>query len=199
MYIIAGLGNPGREYRTSKHNIGFITLDTLAERHGIRVERLRFKALLGEGRIAGKKVLLAKPQTFMNASGESLREIMAYYKEPLENLLVIYDDIDLPMGRLRLKAKGSAGTHNGMRSIVYQLQEDGFPRLRVGIGAPRPAQMDLASYVLGGFSDAQKEVMLQAVCRAADAAECFLAQGIAQAMNLYNQRSETEGEEKKDG
>lgn len=135
MYIIAGLGNPGKKYENTRHNMGFTAIDLLAEKFGIKVNKLRFKALTGEGRIAGQKVLLIKPQTYMNLSGESVRMALDYYKEPPENLIVIYDDIDIPTGSIRIRKKGSAGTHNGMRNILYQIQSEDFPRIRVGIGS----------------------------------------------------------------
>jgi PTH1 family peptidyl-tRNA hydrolase len=137
MYIIVGLGNPGKKYENTKHNIGFITLDLLAERNDIKINKIKHKALVGEGFISGLKVLLVKPQTFMNLSGNSVREVMEYYKEDIEKLIVVYDDVDIPMGRLRIRKKGSAGTHNGMKSIIYDLQDDGFPRVRIGIGKER--------------------------------------------------------------
>ena len=126
MYIIAGLGNPGKKYENTRHNMGFTAIDLLAEKFGIKVNKLRFKALTGEGRIAGQKVLLIKPQTYMNLSGESVRMALDYYKEPPENLIVIYDDIDIPTGSIRIRKKGSAGTHNGMRNILYQIQSEVF-------------------------------------------------------------------------
>ncbi|MDO4552111.1 MAG: aminoacyl-tRNA hydrolase [Bacillota bacterium] len=197
MYIIAGLGNPGRKYERTRHNAGFMTVDLLAERHGIKVNKIKHKALVGEGFISGRKVLLVKPQTYMNLSGESLREVMAYYKEPIENLLVIYDDVDVELGRLRLRKKGSAGTHNGMRSIIYQLQQDGFPRLRIGIGGHSREQrrMALRDYVTGGFRKEEREQMETAVERAALAVECLLEKGIDYAMGQYNGKA-PEGEDK---
>ena len=129
MYVIAGLGNPGKKYENTRHNMGFITIDQLAEKHNIKTDKLKFKALVGEGRIAGQKVLLVKPQTYMNLSGESIREVMNFYKLEPENLIVIYDDIDIEAGTLRIRKFGSAGTHNGMKSVVYQLQSDRFPRI----------------------------------------------------------------------
>ena len=133
MYIIAGLGNPGKKYENTRHNMGFLAVDLLAEKYGIRIDKIKFKALVGEGRIAGQKVLLVKPQTYMNLSGQSIVEVMNFYKVEIENLIVIYDDIDIPTGTIRLRKKGSAGTHNGMRNIVYLLGDDGFPRIRVVI------------------------------------------------------------------
>ena len=200
MYIIAGLGNPGRKYEGTKHNIGFITVDALADRHDIKINKIKHKALVGEGFISGQKVLLVKPQTYMNLSGESIREVMTYYKEDTANLLVIYDDVDISMGRLRFRKGGSAGTHNGMRSIIHQLQQDDFPRLRIGIGGE--IKGELASYVLGGFHGSDKDLMEQAVKLAADGVECFVTQGIDKAMNQYNiseKKKKKEKEKKEEG
>ena len=193
MYIIAGLGNPGKKYENTRHNIGFITLDFLAERHDIKINKIKHKALVGEGRISGQKVLLVKPQTYMNLSGESLREVMDYYKVDIEDMIVIYDDIDLPAGAVRIRKKGSAGTHNGMRSIVQHLGTD-FPRIRMGIGNDRKG--DLADFVLGGFSKEDKEVLEPAVERAALAVECYVDEGIEKAMNKYNIKAKKEKKKK---
>ena len=184
MYIIAGLGNPGKKYENTKHNVGFITLDLLAEKHNIKINKIKHKALVGEGIISGQKLLLVKPQTYMNLSGNSIREAMEYYKADLDKLVVIYDDVDIPMGSLRIRKKGSAGTHNGMRSIVYDLQADEFPRIRIGIGGER--KMSLAGYVLGGFRKDERSLMQNAVKRAVLAVECLLEKGIEAAMNEYN-------------
>lgn len=186
MYIIAGLGNPGKQYENTRHNIGFIALDLLAERNDIKINKIKHKALVGEGRISGQKVLLVKPQTYMNLSGQSLREVMSYYKEEIEHLVVIYDDIDIPAGTVRIRKKGSAGTHNGMRSIIYDLQSDQFPRIRIGIGGKR--NMELRDFVIGGFSKEEKEVLERAVERAVLASECIVEKGIDKAMNEYNIR-----------
>jgi len=196
MYIIVGLGNPGKKYENTKHNIGFITLDFLAEKNSIKINKIKHKALVGEGTVSGQKVLLVKPQTFMNLSGNSVREIMDYYRIEPEKLVVIYDDVDIPMGHLRIRKKGSAGTHNGMRSIIYDLQEDGFPRVRIGIGKDR--KMPLAGYVLGGFEKDERTLMEDAVRRAAMAVECMLEKGIDIAMGEYNIKPSAEGEAKKD-
>ena len=183
MYIIAGLGKPGKKYENTRHNIAFITLDYLAERHDIKINKIKHKALVGEGRISGQKVLLVKPQTYMNLSGESLREVMDYYKVDIEDMIVVYDDIDLPAGTVRIRKKGSAGTHNGMRSIVQHLGQD-FPRIRMGIGNDRRG--DLVDFVLGGFSKEDREVLEPAVERAALAIESYVDEGIEKAMNKYN-------------
>ncbi|MBP6492406.1 MAG: aminoacyl-tRNA hydrolase [Clostridia bacterium] len=196
MYIIVGLGNPGKKYENTKHNVGFITLDFLADKNDIKINKIKHKALVGEGTISGQKVLLVKPQTFMNLSGNSVKEVMDYYKVDIENLIVIYDDVDIPMGRLRVRKKGSAGTHNGMRSIIYDLQEDGFPRVRIGNGGDR--KMSLAGYVLGGFGKEEKSTMEDTVKKAAMAIECMIEKGIDIAMGEYNIKPSAEGEAKKD-
>lgn len=184
MYVIAGLGNPGKKYENTRHNMGFITIDQLAEKHNIKVDRLKFKALVGEGRVAGQKVLLVKPQTYMNLSGESIREVMNFYKLEPENLIVIYDDIDLETGNLRIRKFGSAGTHNGMKSVVYQLQSDRFPRIRLGIGQQKRG--DLINFVIGGFSKEEVPVLEEATRNAVLAIECIIEDGIDKAMNQYN-------------
>ena len=184
MYVIAGLGNPGKKYENTRHNMGFITIDQLAEKHNIKVDKLKFKALVGEGRIAGQKVMLVKPQTYMNLSGESIREVMNFYKLEPENLIVIYDDIDIEAGTLRIRKFGSAGTHNGMKSVVYQLQSDRFPRIRLGIGSQKKG--DLVNFVIGGFSKEEVPVLEDAVNHAVLATECIIEDGIDKAMNQYN-------------
>lgn len=193
MYIIAGLGNPGKKYENTRHNIGFITLDYLADRHDIKINKIKHKALVGEGRIAGQKVLLVEPQTYMNLSGESLREVIDYYKVDIEDMIVIYDDIDLEAGAVRIRKKGGPGTHNGMRSIVQHLGTD-FPRIRMGIGKERRG--DLADFVLGGFTKEDKEVLEPAVERAANAIEMYISDGIEKAMNKYNIKAKKEKKKK---
>ncbi len=184
MYIIVGLGNPGRKYENTRHNIGFITVDYLASKNNIKVNKIKHKALIGEGMIGGKKVMIVKPQTFMNLSGNSVREIMEYYKEENQNLIVIYDDIDIESGTIRMRKKGSAGTHNGMRSIIYDLMTDDFPRIRIGIG--RNENLQLSDYVLQNFSKEEKEVMENAVKSASAAVETWIINSIDSAMNEYN-------------
>jgi len=183
--VIAGLGNPGNKYEFTRHNVGFRTIDLISEKYGIRVNRLRHKALLGDGEINGTRVLLVKPQTFMNLSGESIREIYEWYKLPVENIIVIYDDVDLPVGTVRIRPKGSSGTHNGMKSVIYQLQSDNFPRIRIGIGKA-PEGWDLADYVLGRFNDDEARIIAASIERAAEAAAMIVTGGINAAMNLYN-------------
>ncbi|MCL2436909.1 MAG: aminoacyl-tRNA hydrolase [Clostridiales bacterium] len=184
MHIIVGLGNPGKRYENTRHNAGFITIDRIAEKYGIHVNKIKHKALVGEGIISGQKVLLVKPQTYMNLSGESIREIISYYKIEMENLVVIYDDIDIPLGQLRIRKQGSAGTHNGMKSIIYQIQSDAFPRIRIGIGNDRRG--GLIGHVIGGFKKEEKKEIEDAVERAANATVAILEQGIEKTMSEYN-------------
>ena len=190
MYIIAGLGNPGREYENTRHNAGFASLDALAKRHGIELTTRKFQALTGSGYIDGQKVLLVKPQTYMNLSGESLRAACDFFKvDPEDGLIVIYDDIDIPTGTIRLRKKGSAGTHNGMRNIVYLLGDDGFPRIRVGIGRTDGKQPDLIHYVTSGVSKEEVAPLEEALTKAAESAACIVEHGIEKAMNAYNTKA----------
>lgn len=183
--VIAGLGNPGNKYENTRHNVGFSTIDLLSSKHGIKVNKLKHKALTGEGTIAGNRVLLVKPQTFMNLSGESIRDIAEWYKLPMENIIIIYDDVDLNVGTVRIRPKGSSGTHNGMKSVIYQMQSDEFPRIRIGIGKA-PEGWDLADYVLSRFSADEAGAIRESVERAADAAASIVSDGVSTAMNLYN-------------
>ena len=184
MYVIAGLGNPGRQYEKTRHNMGFLVVDEFAAAHGIDVRRIKHKALIGEGRIAGEKILLVKPQTYMNLSGESLREVMAYYDVPMENLIVVYDDMDLETGTLRIRKKGSSGSHNGMKSVIYQLQSDEFPRIRIGIGSTSGDEWK--DYVTGQVTEKEAEILAETIRNAAAALECILTDGIDIAMNRFN-------------
>lgn len=185
MYLIVGLGNPGDKYRYTRHNAGFMVLDYFAAAHNISINRIKHKAVLGEGFIGPEKVILAKPQTYMNLSGESVLELMNWYKEDISRLIVVYDDVDLPVGRIRIRPEGSSGTHNGMKSIIYILNTDKFPRVRVGIGK-QPDYMDLADYVLGKFPDEEIPLMEEAVKRSALAIEEIVKNGVNSAMNKYN-------------
>lgn len=185
MYVIAGLGNPGDKYRYTRHNVGFITMDYLSLQHKINISKIKHKALTGEGEIAGEKVLLVKPQTFMNASGESIMDIMSWYKLEAARLIVVYDDADLPAGKVRIRPEGSSGTHNGMKSIIYLLNSEGFPRIRIGIGK-QPPYMDMADYVLGRFGEDEIPLMEEAVKKASLAVEEIIRNGINSAMNKYN-------------
>ncbi|MDR0406403.1 MAG: aminoacyl-tRNA hydrolase [Clostridiales bacterium] len=186
-YLIAGLGNPGKKYVDTRHNAGFEMLDALAAAKDIRVTKIKFKALTGEGSIGGNSVILAKPQTFMNLSGESVGEIAAYYKIPPERIIVIYDDVSLAAGRLRIRSKGSAGGHNGMKNIIYHLKSDEFPRIRVGVGAPE--RDGLIDYVLGKFSKDEIEKLTEIAKIMPNIVETLLTDGIDAAMNQYNAKS----------
>ncbi|MBQ4518944.1 MAG: aminoacyl-tRNA hydrolase [Clostridia bacterium] len=185
MYVILGIGNPGKQYENTKHNIGFISLDFLAASLGIQMNKIKFKALVGEGYLGSEKVLLVKPQTFVNLSGESVAEIMNFYKLPPENLIVIYDDINLDAGRIRIRPKGSDGGHNGIKSILYHLKSDNFPRIRLGVGM-KPQGYDLADWVLSKFTDEEIKVMSKAVDLVPDMVEEIIKRGAASAMNRFN-------------
>lgn len=186
MYIICGLGNPGKQYEDTRHNMGFKTLDVLSSRLGIQITKLKFKALLGEGMIGSEKVVLVKPQTFMNLSGEALRPIMDFYKETAEHLIVIYDDIDIPLGALRIRPSGSSGSHNGMKSVIYQLQYDNFPRIRVGLGDHGVIPLD--KFVIGKVPSSDQKILAEAINEAADAAICIVEKGLNEAMQKHNHK-----------
>ena len=186
MFLIAGLGNPGRQYEKTRHNMGFDTIDELIERHRIPQGGIAHKAMYGKGMIAGEKVLAVKPLTYMNLSGEAIREYVNYYKmDPETELIVIYDDIDLEPGQIRIRKKGSAGGLNGIKSSIAQIGTQNFYRVKVGVGA-KPKGWDLADYVLGRFSSEERELVDKAICDAADAVEMILKDGIEAAMNHYN-------------
>ena len=185
MYIIAGLGNPGTEYSDTRHNTGFITVDMISREFDINMNRIKFKAIIGEGTIGGQDGVLVKPQTYMNLSGLSILDLVSAYRIDPSNLIVIYDDVDLNLGTVRIRPSGSAGTHNGMRSIIYQLQTEDFPRVRLGIGPP-PVGEDLASYVLSPFGKEEIPVILEACKRAVKGVELILTRGIQEAMSRYN-------------
>ena len=185
MYIIAGLGNPTREYEKTRHNVGFEVIDVLADRLGTTVEEKKFKGCYGRGIIGGQKVLLLKPQTFMNLSGESVRAAADFYKVDPEHIIIVYDDISLDVGQLRIRKKGSAGGHNGIKSIISHLGTQEFPRIKVGVG-DKPKKMDLADYVLSRFSKEDRAVMEDAFREAAGAVEMMITQGADAAMNQFN-------------
>lgn len=191
MYIIAGLGNPTREYDKTRHNVGFSVIDILADRIGIDVTERKHKALCGKGILEGQKVILAKPQTFMNLSGESVRAIMDFYKVSPKEVIIIYDDISLEPGQLRIRAKGSAGGHNGIKNMIVHLGTQEFSRIKVGIGE-KPKDMNLADYVLSRFSKGEQELMETAFVQAANAAAMMVSQGIDPAMNHFNMRKSKE-------
>ena len=184
-YIVVGLGNPEKKYEHTRHNVGFDVLQVLSQKLDIPLNKLRCKALTGEGRIGGERVVLAAPQTYMNLSGQSVVELLRWYKADAKHLIVVYDDVDLPQGRLRVRAGGSAGTHNGMRNIVYLTGRDDFPRVRIGIGKPEPGH-DLAAYVLGKYPPEARQAMFDAFLRAADAVQAIVTDGAEAAMARFN-------------
>ncbi len=185
MVVIVGLGNPGKKYDGTRHNVGFDVIDYLSHKYSIPVNKIKYKAVIGEGRVGTEKVMLVKPHTFMNLSGESVMRIMEYYNVPMDKLIVIYDDIDTELGKLRIRKKGSAGSHNGMKNIIYLLQKDDFPRVRVGIGRPRPGQ-DLANFVLNRYTKEELEWIVPAIRSAGDAVDTIINDNVEIAMNRYN-------------
>ena len=185
-YLIAGLGNPGEQYAFTRHNAGFLALDEIAARAGIRVKSLKFKSLYGTGQIAGKKVVLIKPQTFMNASGEALRDAAQFYKIPMEKVIVLYDDISLDVGRLRIRRKGPDGGHNGIKSILYLTGSDQFPRIKLGVGKKPHPEMDLADWVLSRFTKEEGKLLEEAIDKAAQALELMIQDNTEEAMNRFN-------------
>lgn len=187
MHIIVGLGNPGREYADTRHNMGFMALDILAARHNIDIRKENFRCVYGEGRIGTERVILAKPLTFMNNSGWAVRDIINWFKIEHDELVVIYDDIDLDAGELRIREKGSSGSHNGMKSVIYQLGFDDFPRIRVGVGAPEDGR-DLIAHVMSMPSGESLDRVKAALCSAADAAELIAAGNITEAQMRFNKK-----------
>ncbi|MBC2576347.1 aminoacyl-tRNA hydrolase [Peptostreptococcus canis] len=185
MYIIVGLGNPGKKYENTRHNAGFDAIDKFADENGIKIDKLKHKALIGEGRIGSEKVILVKPQTYMNLSGESVLSVSQFYKVESENIVVLYDDIDLDIGKLRIRKKGSAGSHNGMKSIIKCLGTEDFPRVRIGISRP-PEGWDLADYVLSKVSKEQEKDMLEGIDKAVKTIKEIVSSGLDLAMNKYN-------------
>jgi len=187
MHIICGLGNPGKEYESTRHNMGFLTMDVLSSRLGISIKKIKYKALIGEGFVGGEKIVLVKPQTFMNLSGEAVRPIIDYFNANLSELIVVYDDIDLAVGDLRIRKKGSAGTHNGMRSVIYMLGRDDFPRIRIGIG--EHGMIPIEKYVLGKYTEKERPMLAEAVLSAAQACEIFVKEGIDESIRLFSRSS----------
>ncbi len=187
MYIIAGLGNPGKEYAGTRHNVGFDAIDYLVEKYKINLNKLKFNSVYGELNINGEKVMLVKPVTYMNRSGTAISEIINYFKVPLENLIVIYDDIDIPVGALRIRPHGSSGTHNGMKSIVSSLGSEKFPRIRIGID--RNPDVDLADYVLQRFNPDERLKINEIIKFAAESSEEIIKTNLESAMQKYNIRT----------
>jgi PTH1 family peptidyl-tRNA hydrolase len=192
MFIIVGLGNPSKEYKGTRHNVGFDVIDAIAEKYNINVDTKKHRALIGKGMMEGQKVILAKPQTFMNLSGESVASLVEYYKIDVEQeLLVIYDDVSLGTGQLRIRAKGSAGGHNGIKNIIACTGTQVFPRIKIGVGE-KPPKYDLADYVLGHFSRAEREQMEEGYALAAEAAGMIVNGQIGEAMNAFNRKKKEE-------
>ena len=185
-WLVVGLGNPGGQYENTRHNAGFLTADELARRGRFAIQRLKFKALTAAVEISGQGVLMMKPTTFMNLSGEAVGEAARFYKIPPDHVLVISDDVSLPLGKLRIRTGGSAGGHNGLKCIIQHLGADQFPRVKVGVGEKPHPDYDMADWVLGKFQGEDKKVMDEAVKRAADAVECYLKDGPQKAMNRFN-------------
>ena len=173
MWLIAGLGNPGSKYTYTWHNCGFLTSEVLAQRNGISVTKTKFKGYYGKGKISGEDAIILRPQTFMNNSGESVIEAMNFFKIPVSNLIVVYDDIDIPVGKIRVRPSGSAGTHNGMKSVIYHLGSQDFPRVRIGCG-PVPENWDLINFVLAEIFDDKKEIMFESFTEGAKAVEKYI-------------------------
>lgn len=189
MYIIVGLGNPGAEYAKTRHNAGFSVIDVLADKYNISVDTAKHKGLIGKGVIEGNKVLLVKPMTYMNNSGECVREVMDYYKEDCDNLIVIFDDISLAPGNIRIRPKGSAGGHNGIKSLIAHLGTDNFKRIKFGVG-DKPKGWDLADWVLGKFNEEDMPALKDAGQRACEAAICMMQEDVSVAMNRFNGKRE---------
>lgn len=187
-WILAGLGNPGEKYAKTRHNMGFLTVDLLAEQQGVKLNKVKFKAAYNILRFGGARVLVMKPQTFMNLSGEAVREAAQFYKIPPERVLVVYDDVSLPVGKLRVRPSGSAGGHNGIKSIIAHLGTDRFPRVKIGVGDPGGTgpDRDMIDWVIGVPSQADRKLLLDTFARAVDAAACIIENGCDKAMNDFN-------------
>ncbi|MBO8172678.1 MAG: aminoacyl-tRNA hydrolase [Bacillaceae bacterium] len=185
MKVVIGLGNPGKEYENTRHNVGFMVLDRLADMWHVDISQHKFQSMVGEGRLDTEKVLLVKPLTFMNLSGEAVRKVVDFYKLDIEDLVIVYDDLDLPAGRIRLRQKGSAGGHNGIKSIIAHLGTQEFKRVKIGIDRP-PAGQDVARYVLSPFGKEERNLVDEAVDRAARACEHWIRHSFTDAMNQFN-------------
>ncbi|MEE0981567.1 MAG: aminoacyl-tRNA hydrolase [Acutalibacteraceae bacterium] len=185
-FMVVGLGNPGRDYEFTRHNAGFLTLDHIAVEENVEIKKLKYKALIGDTVISGHRCLLVKPQTFMNNSGEAVREISQFYKIPPEKIIVIFDDISLPCGKLRIRRKGTDGGHNGIKSIIYHLNSDNFPRIKVGVGAKPHPDYNLADWVLSTFKKDEMEELKKAIVKATEVLPYMLDGEIDKAMNKAN-------------
>ncbi|MBE6718913.1 MAG: aminoacyl-tRNA hydrolase [Ruminococcaceae bacterium] len=185
-YLIVGLGNPGDKYAKTRHNVGFMTLDYIAQKLNIKINKSKFKALVCDTELNGKRVLFMKPQTFMNNSGEAVREAVDFYKIPIENVIIIYDDISLQPGKMRIRLKGSDGGHNGIKSIIYHLNSNEFPRIKIGVGAKPNPEYDLADWVLGNIPEDEQEVMLNCIGNAYESVKLMVEGNSNKAMEKYN-------------
>lgn len=186
MYIIAGLGNPGRQYAGTRHNIGFEVIDALCAKYDIKINKNKFSADYGEGTVGGEKVMLAKPQTYMNLSGEAVRGLRDWFKVEDNHIIIIHDDISLPTGKIRIREKGSAGGHNGIKNIIYQLGSDAFLRIKIGVGMPQHPDFDMKDYVLGKFSKDEVEILIKTAVRVTNAVEEMIVSNPQTAMCKYN-------------
>ena len=184
-WLLVCLGNPGKEYANTRHNIGFLAADALEKRTGVKFNKLKYRALTGEVTLGGQRVLVVKPQTYMNLSGEAVKLAGGFYKIPPERILVLYDDVSLPLGKLRIRASGSAGGHNGIKNIIAHLGTDAFPRIKVGVGAPQ-REDGLVDWVIGSFTASERKVVDAAIERALDAAACVIEKGVSEAQNRFN-------------
>ena len=185
-WLIVGLGNPGKDYAHTRHNVGFRALDLLADKLGCKVDKGKFQGLYGQAVYGGRKLFLLKPQTYMNLSGRSVLQLSAYFNIPPQRIIVLFDDISLVPGRLRVRADGSAGGHNGIKSIIGELGSQDFPRVKIGVGAKAHPEQDLADHVLSGFSSLEEKALVSALDRAADAALCIIEKGVPETANRYN-------------
>ena len=185
-WLIVGLGNPGKDYERTRHNCGFRAVDLLAEQLGCKIDKGKFQGLYGQALYQGKKLMLLKPQTYMNLSGRSVLQLSAYFSIPPQRIIVLFDDISLPPGRLRIRPDGSAGGHNGIKSIIAELGSQEFPRVKIGVGGKQNPEQDLADHVLSGFSAQEEKALSSALERAADAALCIIENGVPETANRYN-------------
>lgn len=185
-WLLVCLGNPGKQYENTRHNIGFMAADALEKRCGVKFNKLKYRALTGEVDFGGQRVLVLKPQTYMNLSGEAVKLAGGFYKIPPEHVLVISDDVALPLGKLRIRAGGSAGGHNGLKNIIAHLGTDQFPRIRVGVGAPAHPEHEMVDWVIGNFTSDEKKVVEEMIGKALDAAECLIEKGVSEAQNRFN-------------